>query len=186
MLDDQQLIIKAQQGNRTALNALTTKYWPSVYRFVYYRLNDAEEALEITQETFLKALRALSKYRMTDATFKTYLLKIAQNLITDFWRKQGRSPQVIDITEFWEPIVDPAEVPEEILVKTELRIEIQRLLDTLPEEQRRTVHLRLIKGLSVTETAKIMGKTEAAIKMLQQRGLRNLRKLFIENGIMDN
>lgn len=184
MLDDQALIAKAQRGDRTSLSALTTRYWQPVYRFVYYKVSDVDDAQEITQETFLKALRALPRYQAMNASFKTYLLRIAQNLITDLWRKQGRSPQLIDIADYQEPLVDDTAAPEDAALKAELRNDIMRLIALLPDEQQRTVQLRLITGLSVNDTARIMGKTDAAIKMLQQRALKNLRKLFIENDIL--
>lgn len=186
MLDDQALITKAQQGDRTSLNILTTKYWQPIYRFVYHKVSDVDDAQEIAQETFLKALRALPRYQAMNASFKTYLLRIAQNLITDLWRKRGRSPQLIDIADYQEPLVDDSAAPETATLKAELQHDIKRLIAQLPEEQQRAIQLRLITGLSVSDTAQIMGKTDAAIKMLQQRALKNLRKLFIDNDILQS
>ncbi|SDF64532.1 RNA polymerase sigma factor [Sporolituus thermophilus] len=185
MTDEQALIAKAQAGDRESLNTLILAYWQPVYRLVYHKVGHADDAQEITQETFLKALRALPRYRQTNANFKTYLGRIALNLITDFWRKKGRTPPLIDIAEYEQPLLDDGAKPEEAAIYSERQQEVARLVHKLPPEQRQAVELRIVIGLSVREAAAIMGKTEAALKMLQQRALKNLRKMFVEQGILD-
>jgi RNA polymerase sigma-70 factor (ECF subfamily) len=181
--DEKSLIAKAQQGDKAALEQLISRYWQPVFRLACLKTGNGEDAQEITQETFLKAFRALPGYRETNASFKTYLGRIALNLITDFWRKKGRSPQIVALADFQEPLADPAPLPEDSALSRERRESIGRLVAMLPAEQRRTVELRIFAALSLQETARLMGKTEAAVKMLQQRALRNLRRLFDEYGI---
>ncbi len=181
--DDRSLIAKAQQGDKAALEMLIARYWQAVFRLACLKTGNGEDAQEITQETFLKAFRALPGYRETNASFKTYLGRIALNLITDFWRKKGRSPQVVALADFTEPLADPAPLPEDSVLSREQRESIGRMVAMLPAEQRQTVELRIFAALSLQETAKAMGKSEAAVKMLQQRALRNLRRLFEEHGI---
>lgn len=183
MTDEKSLIAKAQQGDKAALEQLIAGYWQPVYRLACLKTGNGDDAQEIAQETFLKAFRALPGYRETNASFKTYLGRIALNLITDFWRKKGRSPQVVALADFQEPLADPAPLPEDSALSRERRESIGRVVALLPDEQRRTVELRIFAALSVQETARLMGKTEAAVKMLQQRALRNLRRLFDEHGI---
>lgn len=183
--DEQDLIAKAQQGEKQALNTLVSLYWQPVYRLIYYKIGHVEDAQELTQETFFKAFRSLARYQQGDASFKTYLGRIALNLVNDFWRKKGRSPQVIDIAEYQDPIIDTGVKPEEAAIKTEQQQEIARLVQLLPDEQRQAVEMRIIAGFSVREVARIMGKTEPALKMLQQRALKNLKKMFVERGIKE-
>lgn len=185
MAEEQQLILKAQQGDRAALNALIGQYWQPVYRLIYLKTGNSDDAQELTQETFLKVFRALPSYKKMNASFKTYLGRIALNLVTDYWRRQGRTPPVIDIAEYQEPMVDSAPSPENQTVSAERRAEINKLVATLPPEQRQAIELRVYKGLSVQEAAGVMDKSEAAVKMLQQRALKNLRKLFLEHGITE-
>lgn len=184
MADEQSLLLKAQGGDREALNILLGTYWQPIYRMVCYKVGNSDDAQEITQETFLRAFRSLDKYKDIGASFKTYLGRIALNLITDFWRKRGRAPQIVDIAEYQEPLADSAERPEESALNSEFQEEIATLVSSLPDEQRQAVELRIIAGLSVKDAAEIMGKTEPALKMLQQRALKNLRKMCIERGIM--
>lgn len=185
MLQDDILIGKAQAGDRDALNELVSVYWHSLYRFVSYKTGSPEDAQDLTQETFFRAFRSLPSFRKTDATFKTYLSHIALNLIKDFWRKQGRSPSLVDITHCQEPEAEEDQ-PDVQAINLEKREAIAGVLRELPTEQRQAVELRLLAGLPLRETALAMGKSEAAIKMLQQRALKSLRVLLINKGIVDN
>ncbi|HWR06855.1 RNA polymerase sigma factor [Sporomusa sp.] len=177
------MIAKAREGDRAALNALVSSHWPSMYRLALAKTGNPEDAQEIAQDTFLRALAALPRYKETNATFKTYLSRIALNLIIDYYRKRGRAPQVVDIAEYNEPIIDPDSRPEESAVNAEWRGEVLGLLARLPAEQRQVIELRIIQGLSVADAARIMGKSGAAIKMLQQRALKKLKDLFTEHGL---
>ncbi|MPM42764.1 ECF RNA polymerase sigma factor SigD [bioreactor metagenome] len=185
MENEQALILDAKNGDREALNILIETYWQPVYRLVCYKVGNSEDAQELTQDTFLRAFRSLERYQDTGAAFKTYLGRIALNLVTDFWRKKGRAPQIVDIAEYQEPLSDSADRPGEAAISAEQQQEISRLISSLPSDQRQAVELRIIAGLSVREAANIMGKTEPALKMLQQRALKNLRKLCIERGIIE-
>ena len=184
MSEDNILIARARQGDEASINTLITRYWQPVYRLACLKTGNIDDAQELTQETFFKALRALPGYKDTGASFKTYLGRIAINLITDYWRKKGRTPQIVDIATYQEPLVDRDELPEEQTLSKEMRERIGTLLGLLPPEQRQTVELRILAGLSVQETSRLIGKSEAAVKMLQQRGLKNLRRLFAEHGIV--
>lgn len=184
MLQEDLLISKAQTGDRDALNELVSIYWHPVYRFVTYKTGLPEEAQELTQETFFRAFRSLPGYRKTTATFKTYLFHIALNLIRDYWRKQGRSPTLVDIADVQEA-GSAADQPDVQALQLERREVIAKALRELPGDQRRTIELRIMAGLPVKDTAVAMGKSEAAVKMLQQRALKSLRVLLIDTGIAE-
>lgn len=185
MKDEQSLIKNAQNGDREALNILIGNYWQSVYRLVCYKVGNSDDAQELTQETFLRAFRSLERYKDTGAAFKTYLGRIALNLVTDFWRKKGRAPQIVDIAEYQEPLPDSAAKPEEVAISAERQKEMAALVSLLPDDQRQAIEIRIIAGISVKDAAQIMGKSEPAVKMLQQRALKNLKKMCIERGILE-
>ncbi|MBP2637728.1 MAG: sigD 2 [Firmicutes bacterium] len=177
------MIAKAREGEKAALNELVTTYWPFIYRLALAKTGNQDDAQELAQDTFLRALAALPRYQETNATFKTYLARIALNLITDYYRKKGRTPQVFDIAQYQDPIIDTGTRPDEAAVNSEQRQEVARMLTLLPEEQRQVIELRIIQGVAVADVARIMGKSAAAIKMLQQRALKKLKDLFAENGL---
>ena len=105
--------------------------------------------------------------------------------MTDFWRKKGRSPAVTDIMEHQNQLSADVPDPCNQLVEQELRHSLSESMKELPEEQRQVVELRIIAGLPVRETATAMNKTEAAVKMLQQRALKNLRQNLLNRGAIE-
>ncbi len=184
MTDENILITKAKDGDHEALNKLISYYWQPIYRFIYSKIGNEDDAKELTQDTFMKAFRSLPRYKILDVPFKSYLGKIAINLVTDFWRKNGRTPQIVNINEYQGTIPDIGENPEEYTLRLEGQEQIANLVDRLPEEQREVVKLRVILGVSIRDVAIQMDKTEPAIKMLQQRALQNLRKMCLSVGLL--
>lgn len=182
MQQDECLIGKAQAGDRDAVNELVSIYWHPIYRFISYKIGSPEDAQELAQETFFRFFRSLPNYKKTNAALKTYLNHIAHNLIIDFWRKKSRSPTLVDIADYHEA-KDENNQPEIQAINLEKQEIITTLLQKLPNEQRQAIELRIVAGLPVKEAALAMGKSEAAVKMLQQRALKSLRLLLIQQGI---
>lgn len=183
MVEEAQLIGRAKAGDREAVNALVREHWQGLYRFVVYKVGHPEDAQELVQETWLRLVRSLPQYQPTGAPFKSYLYRIALNLITDFWRKQGRRPSAVELLDC-QQAVPQREQPEMQVLSQEMRSAILGVLQELPAEQRRAVELRLLGGLSVKETALLMERSEGAVKMLQQRALKQLRLLLATRGIL--
>ena len=184
MPTESELIAKAKTGDREALAEIVATCWHPVYRLISYKTGCPDEAQELTQETFFRAFRSFSDYHQAETRFTTYLGRIALNLITDFWRKRGRSPAFTDITEH-QHLADGGPDPGEQLVQKETRQNLQDALSELPDDQRQVVELRIIAGLPVREAAAAMDKTEAAVKMLQQRALKNLRQKLLDRGALE-
>ena len=185
MPNESELIAKAQNGNRAALDELVAACWQPVYRLISQRTGNPEDAQEMTQETFFRAFRSLSGYHPTEAKFSTFLGRIALNLVTDFWRRKGRSPAVADIADHQHHLSDGAD-PGEQVVAQETRQNLIDALQELPDEQRQVIELRILAGLPVKEAATALRKTEAAVKMLQQRALKNLRQKLQDRGAVEN
>ena len=181
MPSEWELIEKAKAGDKTALGELVSDCWQPLYRFVSYKLGSADEAQDITQETFFRAFRSLASYQKTDSRFGTYLGRIASNLITDLWRKKGRTPIIHDISDQQE-LLSGGENPAETLVTLETKETLVALLAELPAEQRQVIEYRILAGLPVKEVAIALDKSEAAIKMLQQRALKTLREKLLAKG----
>ena len=184
MTSENILITKAKDGDREALNALVSQYWQPIYRLIYCKIGNEDDAKEITQDTFMNAFRSLPRYKVLDVSFKSYLGRIAINLVTDFWRKKGHTLQTVDIAGYQQSITDIREKPEEYTLRREGEEQIVNLVESLPSEQCQAVKLRVILGLSVRDAAVQMNKSEPAIKMLQQRALKNLRKMCLDIGIL--
>ena len=179
-----ELIEKAKTGDKNALNEIVAECWQPLYRFISFKTGNPEEAQDIAQETFYRAFRTLGAYQKTETLFSTWIGRIATNLITDLWRKKGRSPIMNDISDHLHELPG-GENPAEAVVNRETRETLVTLLNELPDEQRRVIELRILAGLPVREVANAMDKSEAAIKMLQQRALKNLREKLQNRGALE-
>ena len=183
MVDEQQIIAKAQGGDRDSINALIGTYWQPIYRLVLYKIGNIKDSQELTRETFFKAFRSFDRYGIREISFKTYLGQIALNMVTDYWRNKGRMPLVIDIAEYHEPITEEQANPELTALDWEQQAELVRLMRLLTFEQQQAIELRSIAGLPIKEAAAIMGKSDGVLKMLQERALKAMRRLLEERGI---
>jgi len=175
------LIEKAKTGDKAALAELVSNCWQPLHRFIVHKIGSADEAQDVAQETFYRAFRSLSNYKKTDSRFTTYLGRIATNLITDMWRKKGRSPVNSDFDDSQGQLAD-GENPADLLVARETKATLAAALAELPSEQRQVIEYRILAGLPVKEVAIALDKSEAAIKMLQQRALKNLREKLLAKG----
>lgn len=185
MQEEAILIDKAQAGDREAVNALVALHWQPLYRYLAYKLGDMEEAKELSQETWLRLVRALPQYRQNGASFKTFLYRIAGNLVVDHWRKNGRKPVVIELEEC-ERQLAVEEGPEAWTLRQERQAVLQEVMGELPLEQRQTLEWRLLAGVSVKDTAAALGKSEGAVKMLQLRALEQVRKRLAARGFLNS
>src|SRR3954453_16448992 len=170
------LVDLARGGDAEAFGLLYDHYHVSVYRFVFYRTRSRTLAEDLTSETFLRALRNMSGFRWQGKDFGAWLMTIARNLCTDHF-KAGRT-RLEQTTDDMGVHDDATEGPENAVL-TGLTNEV--LLDGLRRlsgEQRDCLIMRFLQGLSIAETAEVLGRSEGAIKQLQLRGVRNLAKLM--------
>ncbi len=150
--------------------------WREVYRFIYYKVGNREEAEDITQETYAKAMVYLRNEYAVIENYSAYLKAIALNLIRDEWRKQKKEPVSVDIEE-----LDLAAMEEDFTKTSEQRQTLKEALENLKEDQRRVIELRILKGYSVKETAAILKKKESHIRVIQLRALEKLAGILKAN-----
>lgn len=157
-----------------SIENLCSATWEPLYRFVYYKVQNREEAEDITQETYVKALSYIQKNNITETLHIGFLRIVALNIIRDRWRKTKREGTKIDF-ELLHPkelaIEDPANMSTE-------RILIEKALNELNDDQRMVVELRILKGYSVAETARIVGKKAGTVRVIQYRALKNLASIL--------
>jgi RNA polymerase sigma-70 factor (ECF subfamily) len=170
------LVELARGGDSEAFGQLYDHYQSSVYRFVFYRTRSHTLAEDLTSETFLRALRNMGGFRWQGRDFGAWLMTIARNLCTDHF-KAGRTR--LELTTEDMGLHDDATEGPENAVLAGLTNEV--LLDglrRLSDEQRDCLIMRFLQGLSIAETAEVLGRSEGAVKQLQLRGVRNLAKLM--------
>ncbi len=160
-----------------SVEAAYARYVVPIYRFLYSRLGNQEEAEDLTSEVFLKAVRQLEPQR-DEPSVQAWLYQVARTTLADYWRRRSRVPQ------------DPLgylDVPDTGGVGTAPRDEAAAglarwLLDQLPERYRQVLTLRFLHGYSIRETAEAMGITENHAKVLQYRAVQRAAALGREYG----
>jgi len=178
--DDRQRLIAlvelARQGDTEAFGLLFDHYNGAVYRFLYYRTRSQALAEDLTSETFFRALRSMTGFRWQGKDFGAWLMTIARNLATDHF-KAGRTR--LELTTEDMGLHDNAEDGPETEVLAGLTNELLlKAVSQLAPEQRDCVVMRFLQGMSIAETAAVLGRSEGAVKQLQLRGVRNLAKLM--------
>jgi len=172
------LVELARAGDGEAFGQLYDHYHVSVYRFVYYRVGSVALAEDLTSETFFKALRSMSTFRWQGKDFGAWLMTIARNLTTDHF-KSGRS-RLEYATDDMTPHDRSTDGPERAVLASLTNEALLGALKALPHEQQECLIMRFLQGLSIAETAKILGRSDGAVKQLQLRGVRTLAKLLPE------
>jgi RNA polymerase sigma-70 factor (ECF subfamily) len=172
------LVELARNGDSEAFGLLYDHYQGSVYRFLYYRVGSVALAEDLTSETFFRALRSMSSFRWQGKDFGAWLMTIARNLTTDHY-KSSRT-RLESTTEDMSPHDAATEGPEAAVLASLTNEVLLSALKKLPAEQQECLIMRFLQGLSIAETAKVLGRSDGAIKQLQLRGVRNLAKLMPE------
>jgi RNA polymerase sigma-70 factor (ECF subfamily) len=173
-----EIVRRAQAGDADAFGELYDRYVDVVYRYVHYRVSSTALAEDLTSETFLRALRRISSYSWQGRDFGAWLVTIARNLIADHY-KSGRYRLEVATSDLVEAGADRSEEgPEGEVLAGLTNAALIEAVKELNSEQQECIALRFLQGLSVAETAQIMGKNEGAIKALQYRAVKSLSRLL--------
>ena len=173
------LVELARGGDSEAFGQLYDHYQPSVFRFLYYRVGSVQLAEDLTSDTFFRALRAMSSFRWQGKDFGAWLMTIARNLTMDHY-KAGRT-RLEQTTEDMNTLDTSTEGPESSVLASLTHEALLTALTELPTEQRECLVMRFLQGLSIAETAEVLGRSSGAVKQLQLRGVRNLAKALPED-----
>ena len=147
-------------------------------RFIYYRVSSQVLAEDLLSETFFRALRSMSNFQWQGKDFGAWLMTIARNLTADHY-KSGRT-RLETSTEDMGAHDSATEGPEDNVLASLTNESLLGALGKLPKEQQECLIMRFLQGLSIAETAEILGRSDGAVKQLQLRGVRNLAKLLPE------
>ena len=158
---DAQLVRRVQKGDKGAFDLLVLKYQHKIVNLVMRYVRDPDQALDITQEAFLKAYRALPRFR-GDSAFYTWLYRIAVNTAKNHLAAQRRRPMDVEL-DLQDPEqydlhakLKETDTPEGMTLSGELRETVERAIDGLPEDLRTAIILRELDGMSYEEIAQTM------------------------------
>lgn len=168
MEQDEQVLIEAAQRDPSRFAELYESHFDRVYAFIARRVPDRSQVEDLTSEVFHRALASLGRFEWRGVPFAAWLFRIAANAIADHTQRLSRENA---------GRTDPDEVGLEDpdLGEIEERARLSRLVQALPQDQRRVISLRFAQQKSIREIAEELGRTEGAVKQLQFRALEKLR-----------
>jgi RNA polymerase sigma-70 factor (ECF subfamily) len=179
-VDDERLLVERAIGrDAEAFGELYDMHVVRVYRHIYYLVNSVSEAEDLTAQTFLQAWEAVDRYEDRGVPFASWLLRIAHNLAISHLRSRREGNQLHDGLMDQDSFRNPEKVTERQADEERVRQAILRL----GNEQRQVIILRFVEDLEYREVAEIVGKSVAAVRVVQHRALCALRKLMKADGV---
>jgi RNA polymerase sigma-70 factor (ECF subfamily) len=180
--DDREAVRRVQAGDTEAFEPLVEKYKRKVFRLAYQVLRDQEEALDVAQEAFVKAFRALPTFK-GDSAFYTWLFRITMNVALD--RKRQRTTRAKSLgaddvpPEEWERTATSTDPdPEDVASSAERRERIRKGLDSLSENHRAIIILSDIEGLQYREIAEVLGIPMGTVMSRLHHARKRLREVL--------
>jgi RNA polymerase sigma-70 factor, ECF subfamily len=172
------LVKASQEGDMVAFGDLFDRYYDVVFRYVLFRMGDRTLAEDITQETFVRALRRITSVSYQGRDIGAWFVTIARNLIFDHvkssrYRLEQTTNDIVELSP-------STNGPEQQVLDGATNEELLRCVRKLNPDQQECIQLRFLQGLSVAETAEIMNRNEGAVKALQHRAVRRLAQLLPE------
>jgi RNA polymerase sigma-70 factor (ECF subfamily) len=167
-------LIEAAKENPVAFEPIYQHYRARIYHYLFLRIGCQEDAADLTQQVFLKALMALPDYRSRGIPFEAWLFRIASHAVQDTYRRKKT-------TISWDRLPEMEQLagypnPENIYLQRERLSRLQQLLGLLDSRKRELIALRFSAGLSSSEIALVVGKSPAAVKKQLTRILQSLKE----------
>ena len=172
--DEVMLVQRAIGHDAEAFGRLYDMHVDRVYRHVYYRVSNAHDAEDLTQQVFLKAWQAIDRYKRTASPFVAWLMTISHNVVVDFYRTRKDKAYL----EAEVLASDPASSPEQA---TEASLEqqcLRRAILQLGGDEQQVVILRFIEGFDFPEIASVLKKKEGNVRVILHRALVKLRNIL--------
>jgi RNA polymerase sigma-70 factor, ECF subfamily len=167
---DDRLLVEAAKQDPSRFAELYELNFTRVYSYIVRRVGDRDAAQDLTSDVFHKALAGIQNFEWRGVPFAGWLLRIAANMIVD---RSKRGAREVSGPDDLPDLPDPAAQPR--LVEADQSARLLRLVDQLPQDQRRVIGMRFAEEKSIREIAQALGRTEGAVKQLQFRALQNLR-----------
>lgn len=171
---DSELLDRAREYDGQALAEIYDRYAGLIYRYLYRYLGDAAQAEDLTSEVFLKLLQVLGTSRAPRDRLQGWLYRVAHNLAMDYFRQETKSSTLV-IDDRLAAEDDPPPIAVE---KGQDRERLHSAIRQLTSDQQQVILLRFGEGFKITRVSRLMGKSEGAVKILQHRAIKRLRKLL--------
>ncbi len=172
---EREIVERARTGDREALGRLYDHYFPRVYHDILARTGNSAEAEDVTEDVFVRMLGGIGRFQWRQAPFAAWLFRVARNQLVSHLRHNG-------VRRSETPIPDTmADTTPDPFTQVEIRLSCDQAFEAsraLPNAQREVIWLRFAAGLSVGDTARVLGKREGNVKVLQHQAIARLRKIL--------
>jgi RNA polymerase sigma-70 factor, ECF subfamily len=168
------LVSQAASGDTEAFGRLYDIFADRIYRHIYYRTGNPDDAKDLMQEVFTRAWQALPRYKKTKTPFLGWLFTIAHHRIIDYYRAKK------DYTYITDDIIIPdhAPGPEKLAEEQFTRKEVRQAILKLPGDQQQVIMLSFIEGFKYHEIAAVLNKSEGNIRVIIHRALKKMREVM--------
>ncbi|OYX84364.1 MAG: RNA polymerase subunit sigma-24 [Flavobacteriales bacterium 32-34-25] len=182
-------------GNEEALATLIKRHESKIYGFIYSKVSDRDVSNDIFQDTFIKVIKTLkSNSYNEEGKFLPWVMRIAHNLIIDYFRKNKKMPLYRETEEFsvFSIMTDDSLTIENQLIANQVELDIQKLIEELPDDQKEVLIMRMYKDMSFKEISEItgvsintsLGRMRYALMNRMRYALMNLRKVIDKHQII--
>ena len=186
LLDDSVLVSNYLNGCEKSLEILINKHKYKLYNFIYSKVLNKDNAEDLFQETFIKVIKTLKRgVYNEEGKFLSWTMRIAHNLVIDFFRKNKRFPSFDKKENFdiLQLIKDENPSVERLLIDKQILNDLQKIIVKLPEDQKEVLDMRLYKEMSFKEISDATGVSINTALGRMRYAIINLRKFIIENNI---
>lgn len=171
--DDEAKLVERAKQDPEAFGLLYERYVGRIYRYLYYRTGNPQDAEDLTARTFYRALEHLPRYQERGLPFASWLYRIAHNIVVNWQRDRRRRP-VVALDHVVTHAVEGD--PQGMIEEAEEKERLLRAFYALPAERQELLILKFVEGMTNAQIGTIMGRSEGAIKSLYHRTLLELKK----------
>ncbi|MDT0554400.1 RNA polymerase sigma factor [Patiriisocius hiemis] len=184
---DAPLVRAYMDGNESALCELITRHKQRIYSFIYSKVFDRDLAEDIFQDTFIKVIRTLKRGAYNEeGKFLPWVMRIAHNLVIDYFRKNNRMPKFENKDDFniFSVLSDNSLNIEKRMIKGQVESDVRRLIEELPDDQKEVLKMRMYKDMSFKEISEQTGVSINTALGRMRYALINLRKVIEKHNIV--
>ena len=175
------MLVKRAQNDPQEFGAIYERHVQSIYNYVYYRTGNQHDAEDLTARVFIRAMNHIPAYKQRGLPLSAWLYRIAHNLVANWHRDGQRRPTVPLDSHISADTLDAQ--PDKVTESNEQTEQLLQAIRALPEDRQKLLILKFVERLPNAEIARIMSRTEGAVKSLYHRTLMALRK-DLSNGSM--
>ncbi|WP_299554872.1 sigma-70 family RNA polymerase sigma factor [Seonamhaeicola sp.] len=187
LISDATLVSNYIKGDECALETLIYRHKQKIYSFIYSKVYDKDIAEDIFQDTFIKVIRTLKAGSYNEeGKFLPWVMRIAHNLVIDFFRKNNRMPKFDNTGEFsiFSVLSDSSLNAEKTIIKEQVENDVRRLVDELPNDQKEVLLMRMYNDMSFKEISERTGVSINTALGRMRYALINLRKIIDKHNIV--